>query len=109
MHSAKRVVARGDTGDRRAFHDSSPKRAAVVQAEKASAIKYEDLRGERRGGRRLSAQVGVADVLGGPTSRDAGEEEAGRQNRLLDRPPVSAVAYGRLKDLARARGAAGSA
>ena len=103
MHSEKRVVARGDTGDRPEFHDSSPRNAAVVQAEKASAFEHDDLRGERRGGRRLSAQVGVADVLGGPTSRDAGAEEAGRQNRLLDRPPVSAVAYGRLKDLARAR------
>ena len=103
MHSAKRVVARGDTGDRPEFHDSSPRNAAVVQAEKASAVKHDDLRSERRGGRRLSAQVGVADVLGGRTSRDAGVVEAGRQNRLLDRPPVSVVAYGRLKDLARAR------
>ena len=103
MHSEKRVVARGDTGDRPEFHDSSPKNAAIVQAEKASAIKYEDLRGDCRGGRRLSDQVGAAEALGGRTSRDAGGVEAGRQNRLLDRPPVSAVAYGRLKDLARAR------
>ena len=63
MHSVKRVVARGDTGDRRAFHDSSPTRAAVVQAEKASAIKYEDLRVDCRGGRRLSDQVGATDEL----------------------------------------------
>ena len=103
MHPSKRVVARGNTGDRPAFHDSSPRSAAVVQAEKTSAVEHDDLRGERRGGRRLSAQVGAADVLGGPTSQDFGAGKAGRQNRLLDRPPVSAVPYGRLKDLARAR------
>ena len=102
MHSEKRVVARGDTGDRPGFHDSSPRSAAVIQAEKASAVEHDDLRGERRGGRRLSAQVGTAKVVGSPTSPHSRAENVNRQNRLLDRPPVSAVPYGRLKEWARA-------
>ena len=103
MHSAKRVVARGDTGDRPVFHDSSPRSAAVVQAEKVSAVEHDDLRGECRGGRPLSAQVGAAEVVGSPTSPDSRAENVNRQYRLLDRPPVSVVSYGRLKELAQAR------
>ena len=103
MHPSKRVVARGNTGDLPAFHDSSPRSAAVVQAEKALAVEHDDLRGERRGGRRLSGQVGAAEVVGSPTSPDSRAENVNRQNRLLDRPPVSVVSYGRLKELAQAR------
>ena len=79
MHSSKRVVARGDTGNRPAFHDRSSGSPAVVQAEKASAVEHDDLRGECRRGRRLSDQVGAADVL------------------------VSAVPYGVLRELAQAQ------
>ena len=83
MHSSKRVVARGDTGDRPAFHDRSPGSAAVVQAEKASAFEHDDLRGECRGGRRLSDQVGAADVLACRMSPESGAENTDRQMALL--------------------------
>ena len=83
MHSSKRVVARGDTGDRPAFHDSSPRSAAVVQAEKASTVERDDLRGECRGGRRLSDQVGAADVLACRMSPEPGAENTDRQMALL--------------------------
>ena len=82
MHSSKRVVARGDTGDRPAFHDRSPGSAAVVQAEKASAVEHDDLRGECRGGRRLSDQVGAADVLACRMSPEPGAENTHRQMAL---------------------------
>ena len=103
MHSSKRVVARGDTGDRPAFHDSSPRSAAVVQAEKASAVERDDLRGECRGGRRLSGQVGAADVLVCPMSPEPGAENTNRQMALLTDLPVSAVPYGVLRELAQAQ------
>ena len=103
MHSSKRVVARGDTGDRPVFHDSSPRSVAVVQAEQSSAVEHDDLRGGYRGGRRFSARAGTSDVLGGPTSRDPGAGNLDRQNRLLDSPPASVVPYWRLKQLATAR------
>ena len=63
----------------------------------------QDPHGEVRGGRRLSAGSGVAEVLACPASREPGAENVGRQDRLLDQPPVSVVGYGRLKELARAR------
>ena len=103
MHSSKRVVARGDTGDRPAFDDSSPRSAAVVQAEKASAVERDDLRGECRGGRRLSGQVGAADVLACPMSPEPGAENTNRQMALLADLPVSAVPYGVLRELAQAQ------
>ena len=103
MHSSKRVVARGDTGDRPAFHGSSPRSAAVVQAEKASAVERDDLRGECRGGRRLPGQVGAADVLAGHESTEPGSDSTSRQIRLLADLPVSAVPYGVLRDLAQAQ------
>ena len=103
MHSSKRVVARGDTGDRPAFHGSSPRSAAVVQAEKASAVERNDLRGECRGGRRLPDQVGAADVLACPMSPEPGAENTNRQMALLADLPVSAVPYAVLRDLTQAQ------
>ena len=84
MHSSKRVVARGDTGDRPAFHDSSPRSAAVVQAEKASAVERDDPRGIHHGGRRLSGHVGAADVLACPMSLEPGAENTDRQMALRE-------------------------
>ena len=82
MHSSKRVVARGNTGDRPAFHDRSPGSAAVVQAEAFSAFEHDDLRDECRGGRRLSDQVGAADVLACRMSPEPGAENTDRQMAL---------------------------
>ena len=84
MHSSKRVVARGDTGDRPAFHDSSSRSAAVVQAEKASAVERDDPRGIHHGGRRLSGHVGAADVLACPMSLEPGAENTDRQMALRE-------------------------
>ena len=103
MHSSKRVVARGATGDHPAFHGISPRSAAVVQAEKASAVERDDLRGECRGGRRLPGQVGAADVLACPMSPEPGAENTDRQMALLVDVPVSVVPYGVLLELVRAQ------
>ena len=102
MHSVKRVVARGNTGDRPAFADNSLKSAGVVQAENFSAVGNDDLRGGNRGGRRLSAQVGAAEAQCAGRAPDGVGGTGGRQGRLKGRL-VSVVPYGRLQKLARAR------
>ena len=103
MHSAKRVVARGDTGDLPASHDSSPRSAAVVQAEKASAVEHDDPRGMHHRGRRLSARVDAGDAPVRPRSSEPGAENKNRQLGRVFKEFASAVQDGVLRELAEAQ------
>ena len=100
MKTEVTAVACEHTGRTSTYNDNNYSTSAEGPA---NAGLGKDLRGDVRGGRRLSDQVGVADVLAGSESTEPGSDSTSRQMRLLADLPVSAVPYGVLRELAQAQ------
>ena len=62
-----------------------------------------DPRDEVREGRRVSEHHDAAGLLAGPTSSEPGAGATAQQPRLWKEPPVSAVPYGELRELAQSQ------
>ena len=100
MKTEVTAVACEHTGRTSTYNDNNYSTSAEGPA---NAGLGKDLRGDVRGGRRLSDQVSVADVLAGSESTEPGFDSTSRQMRLLVDLPVSAVPYGVLRKLAQAQ------
>ena len=103
MNKSSTRVIRGNTGADPESTENRPAWMAGVPEVVVSLGDLDDPRAESRGGRRLSGLVRADDVLGGPTSQEPGAGATARQPRLLPEPPVSAVPYGELRELAQSQ------
>ena len=100
MKTEATAVACKRTGPASTYNDNTDSTSVEGPANAGSG---DGLRDDARGGRRLSDQVGAADVLAGPVSTEPGSDSTSRQIRLLADLPVSAVPYGVLRELAQAQ------
>ena len=100
MKTEATAVACKRTGPASTYNDNTYSTSVEGPANAGSG---DGLRDDARGGRRLSDQVGAADVLAGPVSTEPGSDSTSRQIRLLADLPVSAVPYGVLRELAQAQ------
>ena len=96
MKTEVTAVACEHTGLPSTYNDNTDSTSAEGPAKAGSG---DGLRDDARGGRRLSDQVGAADVLAGRESTEPGSDSTSRQMRLL----VSAVPYGVLRELAQSQ------
>ena len=96
MKTEVTAVACKRTGPASTYNDNTYSTSVEGPANAGSG---DGLRDDARGGRRLSDQVGAADVLAGRESTEPGSDSTSRQMRLL----VSAVPYGVLRELAQAQ------
>ena len=100
MKTEATAVACKRTGPASTYNDNTDSTSVEGPANAGSG---DGLRDDARGGRRLSDQVGAADVLAGPVSTEPGSDSTSRQIRLLADLPVSAVPYGVLRELVQAQ------
>ena len=100
MKTEATAVACKRTGPASTYNDNTDSTSVEGPANAGSG---DGLRDDARGGRRLSDQVGAADVLAGPVSTEPGSDNTSRQIRLLADLPVSAVPYGVLRELVQAQ------
>ena len=100
MKTEATAVACKRTGPASTYNDNTYSTSVEGPANAGSG---DGLRDDARGGRRLSDQVGAADVLAGPVSTEPGSDNTSRQIRLLADLPVSAVPYGVLRELAQSQ------
>ena len=97
------TAACGDAGSQPPYHGNSATSVAGGSTVRSSPAVLNDPRAEPREGRRLSDLADVAGLLADPTSSEPGADAVTRQLKLLKEPPVSAVPYGELRELAQSQ------